>query len=345
MSNITKGFMYLGSAGAPQLEKELILKDIDAILTDVVMTEIGLGVYTASVPLGSMWNVWDNTTPPGVDLGFILDAGSARTREPAIAPGLATDVFTGAKEFNQITMAMVYGLPDALADEVTLRKGGDALEAQERSIADLYLLGLINNFPESNTVQISGMTCSRRQRSLRHAAVYGLEVPETFDGNVPSTGTWTDILAINSGSVADESLFDPTFDPPDSFRNVLLPGAVTDIGVQLIHLDLPATAGAPNTTLCDFRIAFAPVGINDVVGTYSDWITPASESSQRQTGDTLSAGIYQAWFIPTTAILNTNAGGGFKIKVQAKVKTIGTAIDIGTWRHANIDVILFPKAG
>lgn len=349
MSNVNKGFQLFDTGGEPLEGRDIILKDVDGLLTDVVATEAKNGIYFAEVPLGSMWNVWDNTTPPGSDTGFILDAGSSRTREPAIPPGaVSTDVWTAVKAFNPITMAMVYGLPAALAAETAARVLGDASEAQARENAAQYLLTQIEALSSgvgSSTVVLGSMTCSRRHRSIRKVDLVPY-VPTEFDAaiTVPSSGAWTDIGTISGGGAGDENLFDELGNPW-SPANVLIPGAMLDFGVQLAHSYMPATAGAPNTTLCDFRFAFARIGVDGVISSYSDWITPSSQASQRISTESLAGGVYQAWCMPATPIECVHPGGNFAVKVQAKVKTAGTAINIGKWHHAVVDIILFPKAG
>ena len=319
------------------------------------MTELGNGVYKAIVPLGTMWKVYDNATPPGVDTTFTIEAGYGMTREPAINPGTPTHVFTGGKVWTMLSKGMVIGLNESLtAIEYEAAQVASA-EATERARGDTILSERIDTLEEGgakSTAAIGSMTCSKRNISIRKTVLFpadasqygkGFVVASGFGGAVSPDGNWMDIATLRGDLPVDEDFgVDLAVLSRSPFPNILVPGVVPEFGVEFIHTSLPETGGMLNTSLCDFRFAIARVGINGTVGAYSEWSTPSHQSALRL-AETGGWGIYRAFCSLAAPLEISDPGGFFSIKAQAKVKTAGSAVSLGLWHHANVDIILFPK--
>lgn len=356
--NVKKAFTYYGPGGAPQTGAELILKDCDGIESDVVMTELGNGVYTATVPLGRMWKVYDNSTPPGVDTGFMIEAGYALSREPAIAPGTSTYVMTGNKVWTQLSKDMIIGLNGALNGEEDARIQVGALETADRIQADKLLDERVRSLEQNgwkSNISIGTMTCSKASINIKKTVLnkgtgeaVGMRLLGEFakNGKVPADGSWIDAAMFLGDYPIDENFGrDTSITGVTPIITTLVPGAISQFGVDIIYNSAPSTAGTPHPRLCDYQFAIAHVKADGTVGPYSEMATPAYEGwAERIPGSNVAPCVHRFVTLLSTPLEVSDPGGYFSIKVRMKLKTPDTAaLFVGFWDHANVDIILFPK--
>lgn len=339
MSNVNKGFQLFDTDGEPLEKRDIILKDVDGLLTDVVATEAKNGIYFAEVPLGSMWNVWDNTTPPGSDTGFILDAGSSRTREPAIPPGaVPTDVWTALKEFKPIGMATVTGLQAALEAEALARVSGLSAEAQARDNADKYLSGLVESVTLPHVV-VEGSTYSKHPVSVRKVCLQSGAVDgagfQQLAYTIPSSGDWVDFVLLNHRFPMEEWFGSAVPDIP--WASPMVPGLIREFGVTLLDNENIGSPGSSLLATLDFGIRIARWPMGGALDPYSSWFMPTFQQHIVRSGYSCS----HFRVVPSETV--ESVMGGFQILIRAKVKTIGVEVVIPEIHHGNVDICIFPK--
>lgn len=342
MSNITKTYFAVDGAGDPLLGKNFILKDQYGVLADVPMTEVGNGNYTADLPEGTVWNIYDGTSPTLVAMDVLL----AKLKEPIIAQGNQAHAWFGNKVFRKI----------AVSDVDTLQAQLEYLVSQDTSLnlAIQNLAASIASTQDTRTFVFNGRTYSVDQitvlNNFGELAIFGEDaagsdsmrmfgvsgaVPWTV--NIPGDGSWVDALRLRVDSTEEEITLNRGLVLPGLLDNLVcsmeFPSATKDM---IPYIDFRYTILQSGAGTADSETAtYAPVGQSviakqiayfpaDTVGSGNGFVSHSIRGLKAQISD---------------------CGAHIRIKIEMKLKTPSSPISktFVTSRFVKVAGQLYPE--
>lgn len=333
-----KTYYATSGTGTPLTGKSFVLKDRAGALPDVPMTELGAGHYTADLPAGTAWNIYDGANPTSVAMDVLL----AQTKEPIISAGNPSHAFFGNKQFRGIIKEDVSGLVTDInfleSTDVQLLQRIIALEAQVGT----------PSAPAPRTFEFNGKTYSLDPFTVMHQPgviddsaskhyylLFGASGGVPYTINVPGDGSWVDAFRI---------AFDGEINYFDLNENFTPKGLLHHLNTVFMF----GGANKPYLPYIDFRYSVleSPVAISDGPSPYVQVGSSviAKQIASTNTGSGGSDEYIQHSVRDIGAQLSA-CGGFLKLKIEVRLKSPGAPISMTFTEYstAHVSAQLYPE--
>lgn len=333
-----KTYYATSGTGTPLTGKSFVLKDRAGALPDVPMTELGAGHYTADLPIGTAWNIYDGANPTDV----VVDALLAQAKEPIVSSGNPAHAYFGNKAFRAINISDVTNL-------------ASSLNSQSAHISQLLvdvqtLDGYIQDLRSPvRTFEFGGKTYSMDPITVMHqpgiidgsaSKHYYLLKPAAgghpYTVSVPGDGSWVDAFRIAFDGEVEFTEVDRNFTPRGLLHHL---NSVIIIG----------NGNRGNIPYLDFRYSVLESSVGVVYGTFAPYNQVGSSVIAKQLAYTNMAvggsdGYIQHSVRDIGAALSS-CGGFLKLKIEVRLKSPGAPVSM-TFTNpttAHVSAQLYPE--